>query len=75
MKLTFSESYCQILQMFSTGDGPGNTSFCLRCQLTLISIYWVKCKVFDFNMLLRYLLFFVMITSICLSQISLTNQK
>ena len=35
MKLTFSETYCQILQTFSTEDVPDNTSFPLRCELIL----------------------------------------
>ena len=34
-KLTFSESYSQILQTFSGKIVPDNTSFSLRCELIL----------------------------------------
>ena len=35
MKMTFSESYCQILETFSKEILPDNTSFFLRCELIL----------------------------------------
>ena len=37
-KLTFSESYCQILQTFLRETVPGITSFSFRYQLNL---YWL----------------------------------
>ena len=39
-KLTFSESYNQILQTFSTEDVPDNTSFFLRCEI-ILNLYWL----------------------------------
>ena len=64
----FSESYCQVLQTFSTEDVPDNTSFSLtycKSLLTGISAKSSFIKVFYFKklkkycVLLRYLLFFV----------------
>ena len=44
MELTFSESYCQILQTFFTEDVPQNTSFSLRCEHNIV--YW--CDIYYF---------------------------
>lgn len=85
-KLTFWESYCQIIQTIFIEDVPDNNSYSLRCEVSLkpllvgLSAKSTSQKVFDFKKLEMIYCwdtyhFFVMITSTCISQIALPTRN
>ena len=67
--------YQAILLSLSMLIYSGSLSIGISANTTFRTVFCFKKLKIIQSILLRYLLFFVTITSVCLSQISLTNQK